>query len=123
MSPSFQQFGQIFRAEDDLTEQVAAEYEDFPSPTLKEGHEEPLEETSSRKPRSQRVNQLLEKIHELEVLEREINRNNDVLTKRNKQLHNSVLEMRGMYVMLKRRNIRYMKYNTMLYKMIWILRL
>ena len=32
LSPSFQQFGQIFREKDDLTEEVAAEYEEFPSP-------------------------------------------------------------------------------------------
>ena len=56
---------------------------------------------------SQRVNKLLEEIQELEFLDREIKRNNDILTKRNKQLHNSILEMRGMYVLLKRRNIRY----------------
>ena len=60
------------------------------------------------------MNKLLEEIHELEVLDREIKRNNDILTKRNKQLHNSVLEMRGMYVMLKKRNLRYMKDNIRL---------
>ena len=43
----------------DLTEQVAAEYEEFPSPTPKEDQGEPVENTSSNKPRSQRVNQLL----------------------------------------------------------------
>ena len=56
-------------------------------------------------------------------MDREIKRNNDILTKRNKQLHNSVLEMRGMYVMLKGINLRYMKDNTRLYKMIRLLRL
>ena len=66
---------------------------------------------------------MLRQVHELKVLEREIKRNNDILTKRNKQLQNSVLEMRGMYVLLKRRNIRYMKENTRLYRMIKLLRL
>ena len=47
--------------------------------------------------------------------------NNDILTKRNKQLQNYVLEMRGMYVLLKRINLRYMKDNTRLYRMIRIL--
>ena len=56
-------------------------------------------------------------------MDREIKRNNAMLTKRNKELHNSILEMRGMYVMLKRRNIRYMKDNTRLYRMISLLRL
>ena len=46
-----------------------------------------------------------------------------MLTKRNKELHNSVLEMRGMYVLLKRRNLRYMKENTRMYRMIRLLRL
>ena len=45
------------------------------------------------------------------------------LTKRNKQLHNYVLEMRGMYVMLKRRNLRFMQDNTRVYRMIRLLRL
>ena len=66
---------------------------------------------------------MLKQVYELEVLEREIKRNNCMLTKRNKELHNYVLEMRGMYVMLKRINIRYMKDNTRLYKMIRLLRL
>ena len=82
-----------------------------------------MEKASFSKPREQRVNQLLRKLYELEVLEREIKRNNAMLTMMNKELHNSVLEMRGMYVLLKRRNIRYMKDNTRLYRMIRILRL
>ena len=56
----------------DLTKQVAAEYEEFPSPTPREDQEEPMEETSSSKPRSQRINQLLGKIHEMDILEREM---------------------------------------------------
>ena len=39
----------------DLTKQVAAEHEDFPSPTPREGQDEPMTEASSRKPRSQRI--------------------------------------------------------------------
>ena len=46
-----------------------------------------------------------------------------MLTKRNKELHNSFLEMRGMYILLKRRNLRYMKENTRLYRMIRLMRL
>ena len=66
---------------------------------------------------------MLRQVYELEVLEREIKRNNAMLTKRNKELQNYVLEMRGMYVLLKRRNIRYMKDNTRMYRMIRLLRL
>ena len=36
----------------DLTKQVAAEHEEFPSPTPREGQDEPMEEASSRKPRT-----------------------------------------------------------------------
>ena len=55
-----------------------------------------MEKASSNKPRSQRVNQLLRQVYELEFLEREIKRTNVVLTKKNTQLNNSLLEMKGM---------------------------
>ena len=67
--------------------------EEFTSPTPGKEQDEQRAETSSSKTRSQRLNKLIEEIHELEFLDREIKRNNDILTKRNKQLHNSVLEM------------------------------
>ena len=60
---------------------------------------------------------------ELEVLDREIERNNAILTKKNTELHHSLIEMRGMYVLLKRRNMRLMKDNSRLYRMIRLLRL
>ena len=66
---------------------------------------------------------MLRQVYELKVLEREIKRNNAMLTKRNKELHNSVLEIRGIYVLLKIMNLRYMKENTRLYRMIKLLRL
>ena len=43
----------------DLTEQWIAEQEEFPSPTSREGKDEQIEDTSSRKPRSQREKRLL----------------------------------------------------------------
>ena len=82
-----------------------------------------MEETSSSKPRSQRINQLLGQIHELEVLERDIKRTNAILTKKNTQLHNSLLEMKGMYFLLQKRNLRFMRDNTRLYRMIRLMRL
>ena len=82
-----------------------------------------MAETSSSKPRSQRINQLLGQIHEMEILDREIKINNAILTKKNMELHNSLLEMRGMYVLLKRRNMRLMKDNYRLYKMVRMSRL
>ena len=52
----------------DLTKQVAAEHEEFPSPTPREDQGEPAVEASSSKPRSPRINQILGKVYELEVL-------------------------------------------------------
>ena len=106
-----------------LAEQVVAENEELPSPTPKEDQGEPVEKASSSKPRSQRINQLLRQVYELEVLEREIKRTNAVLTKKNTQLNNSLLEMKGMYFLLQKRNLRFMKDNTKLCRMIRILRL
>ena len=54
----------------------------------------------------------------MDILEREIMKNNATLTRRNKLLHNSYLEMRERYVFLKRINKRYLKDNTRLYRMI-----
>ena len=104
----------------DLTKKVVAEHEDFPSPTPREGQDEPMAETSSSKPRSQRINRLLGQIHELEVLDTEIKRNNARLTKKNMELHNSILEMRGMYIMQQKRIMRLMKDTSRLYRMIII---
>ena len=95
---------------------------ELPSSTPKY-QDEPAKKSSSSNPRVQKVNQLLRQVYDMEVLEREIKRNNAMLTKRNKDLYNSFLEMRGMYILLKRRNLRYMKDKTRLYKMIKLLRL
>ena len=59
----------------------------------------------------------------MEILEREIKKNNATLTRRNKLLHNSYLDMRQRYVFLKRLNTRYLKDNTRMYRMIRIQRL
>ena len=77
-----------------------------------------MAEASSSKPRSQRINQLLGQVYELEVLEREIKRTNARLTKRKIELHDSLLEMRGMYFLLQKKNMIFMKDNARLYRMI-----
>ena len=59
----------------------------------------------------------------MEILDREVKRNNVILTKNNGKLHNYLLEMRGMYVLLKRRNLMLMRDNTRLYRMIRMMRL
>ena len=59
----------------------------------------------------------------MEILEREIKKNNATLTRRNKLLHKSYLEQRERYIFLKRLNTRYLKDNTRLYRMIRLQRL
>ena len=54
----------------------------------------------------------------MDILEREIKKNNTTLTSRNKLLHNSYLELRERYVFLKRLNKRYLKEKTRLYRII-----
>ena len=54
----------------------------------------------------------------MEVLVREVKRNNATLTSRNKMLHKYYLEKRERYIFLKRLNTRYLKDNTRLYRMI-----
>ena len=59
----------------------------------------------------------------MEVLERELKRNNETLTKRSKLLHKSYLEQRKRYIFLKRLNKRYLKDNTRLYRMVRLQRM
>ena len=105
----------------DLENQVAAGHEDHPSPTPKNDQSQQVAEASSSKPkesRSQKINQLLRRVYELEVLEREIIRSNERLTKRNIELYDSLQELTKKYTMIKERNIRLMKENTKLYRKI-----
>ena len=51
----------------------------------------------------------------MNILEREINKNNATLTRRNKLLHNSNQEMRERYIFIKILNKIYFKDNTRLY--------
>ena len=59
----------------------------------------------------------------MEILEREIKKNNTTLTSRNKLVHKYYLELRERYDFLKRLNTWYLKYNTRLYRMIRLQRL
>ena len=56
--------------------------EELPSPIAKE-QEEPTEKASSNKPKTQKINQLLRQVYEMEILERQIKKNNEILTKKN----------------------------------------
>ena len=55
----------------DLGVQIVAMPEELPSPTPKE-KVEPTKKDSSSKGKTQKINQLLRQIHEMEILEREI---------------------------------------------------
>ena len=55
----------------DLAVQVVVGNDELPSPTPKE-NDEPIENAFSRKPRTQKINQLLRQAYEMEILEREI---------------------------------------------------
>ena len=66
---------------------------------------------------------MLRQVYEMEILEREIKKNNSILTKRNKQQHNYFLEMRERYIFLKKLKKKYLKENTRLYRMIRLQRL
>ena len=59
----------------------------------------------------------------MEILEREIKKNNATLTSRNKLLHKYYLELRERYAFLKRLNKIYLKDDTRLYRMIRLQRL
>ena len=59
----------------------------------------------------------------MEVLERELKRNNETLTRRSKLLHKSYLEQREKYILLKRLNKRYLKDNTRLCRMVRLQRI
>ena len=60
-----------------LALEVVAEIEELPSPTPKE-QDEPVEKASSSKPKTQRINQLLRQVYEMEILEIEIKKNNPI---------------------------------------------
>ena len=66
---------------------------------------------------------MLRQVYEMEILEREIKKNNAALTSKIKLLHKSYLELRERYDFLKRLNKRYLKDNTRLYRMIRLQRL
>jgi len=107
-------------------EQVAAEYEDLPSPTPKEDQGQQVAETSSSKPkqsRSQKINQLLRRVYELEVVEKEIKKKNEELTERNVELYDYYQDLLEKYDKIKERNKMLMKDNTKLYIKVRLLRL
>ena len=76
-----------------LALQIVPFTEALPFPTPQE-QEEPAERASSSKPKIQNINQLLRQVYEMDVLERELKRNIETLTRRNKLLHKSYLEQR-----------------------------
>ena len=92
-----------------LENQDEVGHEDIPSPTPKVDQGELVVEASSSKPRSQKINQLLRQVYELEVLEREIKNTNGRLTKRNVELYDSLQEIKRKYTKMEERSLRLMK--------------
>ena len=95
-----------------LANQVVVGHEDVPSPTPKDDQSQQVAEASSSKPKesgSQKINQLLRQVYELEVLEREIKRTNGILTKRNAELYDSLQEIKRKYTKMEESNITLMK--------------
>ena len=101
---------------------MTAEHENLPSPTPKEQYG-PVDNSSPSNPKTQKINQLLRQVYEMEILVREVKRNNATMTSRNKLLHKSYLEQRERYIFLKILNKRYLKDNTIFYSMISLQRL
>ena len=64
-----------------------------------------MAKASSNKPRSQNINQLLRQVYEQEILEREMKRTNERLTKRNAKLYDSLQEIKRKYTKLDERNL------------------
>ena len=65
-----------------LALKVVEEIQELPSPTPKE-KDKLAEKASSSKPKTQKINQLLRQVYEMEILVREVKRNNATLTSRN----------------------------------------
>ena len=84
----------------------------------KEDQCEPMTEASSSKPRSQKIDQLLRQVYELEVLGKEIKRTNERLTRRNDELYDSLQEIKMKYTNLEESNPRLMKEKTRPYRKI-----
>ena len=68
-----------------------------------------MEEASSIKPRSHKINQLLRQVYELEFLGREFKRTNERLTRRNVELYDSLQEIKRKNTKLEESNLRLRK--------------
>ena len=62
-------------------------------------------------------------MYELEVLERQIKRSNERLTKRNTELYDSLQELKNKYTKLGEINLMLMKDNTKLYRKVRLIKL
>jgi predicted transcriptional regulator len=95
------------------------EHEDLLSQVPKGDQDEQVVEASTSKPKkssSQKINQLLRKLYELEVLEREIKRRNTNLVERNVELYDSFHILAKMYVKLEMKNRKLIQANQKAYK-------
>jgi hypothetical protein len=111
-------------AEQGLLEAVPAgepvtEHEDLLSQVPKGDQDQQVVEASTNKPKkssSQKINQLLRQVYELEILEREIKRRNKNLVERNVELYDSFHILAKMYVKLEKKNKKLIQANQKAYK-------
>jgi hypothetical protein len=99
------------------TGQLAEAYPNLPSPTPPEEQNRPLTEASARRPRpvrSQKRNQLLKKVYELEVSEKQIKKKNAELVDKNVELYDISQDVMNKYDKTLEKNKSLMKENTKL---------
>jgi type I site-specific restriction endonuclease len=108
------------------TEQLAEAYPNLPSPTPPEEQNRPLAEASASRPRparSQKINQLLKKVYELEVSEKQIKKKNAELVDKNVELYDISQDVMDKYDKTLDKNKLLMKENTKLNRQLRLLRL
>ena len=99
--------------------ELVTEHEDFLSQVPNGDQDQQVVEASTNKPKkssSQKINQLLRKIYELEILEREIKRRNKNLVEINVEMFDSFHILAKMYVKLEKKNIKLIQANQKAYK-------
>ena len=107
-------------------DQVVDDYPNLPTPTPPEEHNTPLAEASASRPtptRSQKINQLLKKVYELEYSKKQIKKKNAQLIDRNVELYDISQDVRDKHDKTLDRNKLLMKENTRLYRQLRLLRL
>jgi hypothetical protein len=102
-----------------LAGEPVTKHEDLLSQVPKGDQDQQVVEASTSKPKkssSQKINQLLRQVYELEILEREIKRRNKNLVERNVELYDYFHILAKMYVKLEKKNKKLIQANQKAYK-------